>query len=72
MAAWRLPELLAHITDDKRVNDPQVLSVKLAVRLARHTADGWENEAVPDDLKEISALLNMRPEHTLNLLHEFD
>ena len=72
MAAWRLPELLAHITDDKRVNDPQVQSVKLAVRLARHTADGWDNEAVPDDLKEISLLLNMRPEHTLNLLHEFD
>ena len=72
MSAWHLPELLARMTNDKRTNDPQVQSVKLAVRLARHTADGWDNEAVPDDLKEISLLLNMRPEHTLNLLHEFD
>ena len=72
MKAWHLPELLAHMTDDKRANDPQVQSVKLAVRLARHTADGWENEAVPDDLSEIGTLLNMSPAHTLNLLREFD
>ncbi|CAN5330170.1 hypothetical protein BH11PSE10_BH11PSE10_20160 [soil metagenome] len=72
MKAWHLPELLAHMTDDRRVNDPQVQSVKLAVRLARHTADGWDNAAVPDDLSEIGTLLNMKPEHTLKLLHEFD
>jgi len=72
MQAWHLPELLAHITDDKRANDPQVLSVKLAVRLARHTADGWDNPAVPDDLAEIGQLLNLGPEHTLKLLHEYD
>ncbi len=72
MKAWHLPELLAHMTDDRRANDPQVQSVKLAVRLARHTADGWDNEAVPDDVKEIGTLLNMGPEHTLKLLHEFD
>ena len=72
MKAWHLPELLAHMTDDKRANDPQVQCVKLAVRLARHTADGWDNAAVPDDLSEIGTLLNMRPEHTLKLLHEFD
>ena len=72
MSAWHLPELLARMTNDKRTNDPQVQSVKLAVRLARHTADGWDNAAVPDDLSEIGALLNMRPEHTLKLLQEFD
>ena len=72
MQAWHLPELLAHITNDKRANDPQVLSVKLAVRLARHTADGWDDEAIPDDLAEIGALLNLSPEHTLKLLHEYD
>jgi len=72
MKAWHLPELLTHMTNDKRANDPQVQCVKLAVRLARHTADGWDNEAVPDDLSEIGILLNMGPEHTLKLLHEFD
>ena len=72
MKAWRLPELLAHMTDDRRANDPQVQSVRLAVRLARHTADGWDNAAVPDDVSEIGILLNMGPEHALKLLHEFD
>lgn len=72
MQAWRLPELLQHITNDKRANDPQVLCVKLAVRLARHTADGWSDEAVPDDLCEISDLLNLSSAATLKLLHELD
>jgi len=72
MQAWRLPELLRHITNDKRANDPQVQCVKLAVRLARHTADGWDDEAVPDDLSEIAVLLNLSLDATLKLLHEFD
>ena len=72
MRSWRLPELLRHITDDKRGHDPQVQCVRLAVRLARHTADSWGNPAVPDDLKEISDLLNLNPEHTLILLQDLD
>jgi HD-like signal output (HDOD) protein len=72
MKAWRLPELLTQMTNDKRANDPQVQSVNLAVRLARHTADGWDNEALPDDLSEISILLNLNPAHTLNLVQGFD
>lgn len=72
MRSWRLPELLRHITDDKRGHDPQVQCVRLAVRLARHTADSWGNPAVPDDLKEISELLNLNPEHTLILLQDLD
>ncbi len=72
MQAWRLPDLLKHITNDKRANDPQVQCVRLAVRLARHTADSWENPAVPDDLREIGELLQLGPAHTLKLLHEYD
>jgi len=72
MRHWRLPELLTHITDDKHARDPKVRSVYLAVRLARHTARGWDDAAVPDDLHDIAELLNLSPEHTLKLLHEFD
>ena len=72
MRSWHLPELLAHIVDDKKANDPQVRSVTLAVRLARHTAQSWENPAVPDDLIEIGALMNLSPAHTLKLVHEVD
>jgi HD-like signal output (HDOD) protein len=72
MQAWRLPQLLRKITNDKGSNDPQVQCVKLAVRLARHTADGWDNAAIPDDLRDIGELLQLKPEHTLKLLHEYD
>ncbi|QPF75783.1 HDOD domain-containing protein [Roseateles sp. DAIF2] len=72
MKTWHLPELLAHITDDKRGLDPQVQTVRLAVRLARHTADGWDDAAVPDDISDIAQLLNLGPLATERLLHELD
>ncbi|MBV8469522.1 MAG: HDOD domain-containing protein [Burkholderiaceae bacterium] len=72
MQEWHLPELLMRMTNDKRAYDPQVLCVKLAVRLARHTADGWDNPAVPDDLRDIGDLLNLSQPHTLRLLQDID
>jgi HD-like signal output (HDOD) protein len=72
MQTWHLPELLVHITDDRKENDPQVRNVLLAVRLARHTSLGWDNPAVPDDVSDIARLLTMAPEATLNWLKELD
>ncbi|MCE4557269.1 HDOD domain-containing protein [Roseateles cellulosilyticus] len=72
MKRWHLPDLLTRITNDKHASDPQVRCVHLAVRLARHTARGWDDAGVPDDLHEIAELLNLGAEHTLKLLHEFD
>jgi len=72
MDAWRLPELLKRVTNDKRGNDLQIQYVRLAVRLARHTADGWDDAAIPDDLAEIGEMLNLGPAPTLKLLKEFD
>jgi HD-like signal output (HDOD) protein len=72
MKRWRLPELLMRITNDKHERDPQVRCVQLAVRLARHTARGWDDAAVPDDLRDIAELLNLSEPHALKLLHEFD
>jgi len=72
MKRWHLPELLTHITDDKHARDPQVRCVYLAVRLARHTARGWDDAGVPDDLHDIAELLNLGEAHALKLLHEFD
>ena len=68
MKVWRLPELLIRISDDKHAQHPSVRSVTLAVRLARHTARGWDNPAVPDDVKEIASLLNLSQSATLLLL----
>jgi HD-like signal output (HDOD) protein len=72
MRAWRLPELLVRISDDHQAHTAQVRNVLLAIRLARHTKDGWDNAAIPDDVSDIAALLNLRPEPTVKLLHELD
>jgi len=68
MKAWRLPELLIQLNDDKHANAPQVRSVQLAIRLARHSARGWDNPALPDDYADIAALLNLRVEPTIALV----
>jgi HD-like signal output (HDOD) protein len=61
MRVWRLPELLIHITDDRHATHPQVRTVMLAIRLARHTQHGWDNAALPDDFADIAELLNVAP-----------
>lgn len=71
MRSWHLPQLLAHIVDDKaKQHDPQELCVLYATRLARHTTQGWDNAAIPDDLRDVGLLLNLRPEPTLRLLKD--
>lgn len=72
MQSWRLPELLVRITDDRQETATQVRNVMLAIRLARHTAQGWDNPAVPDDVRDIAQLLNMGLEPTEKLLRDLD
>jgi HD-like signal output (HDOD) protein len=58
MHAWRLPQLLIQLTNDRATGHalvfPQVRTVRLAVQLARHSEHGWDNAALPDDLDERS------------------
>ncbi len=70
MKAWRLPELLIRISDDRHAEHPSVRSVALAVRLARHTANGWDNAALPDDVQDIAHLLNLSQAATLQFVRE--
>ena len=72
MKAWHLPALLVQISDDHASQLAQVRNVQLAIRLARHNAMGWDNAALPDDIDEIAALLNLGTQPTLNLLHDLD
>ncbi len=68
---WRLPALIVESTSDaKSAGQTSARIVALAARLARHTALGWDNAALPDDLTEIATLLNLSPEATLKLLME--
>jgi HD-like signal output (HDOD) protein len=73
MIKWRLPRLLVDIADDHREGvSSQARCVLLAIRLARHTATDWSNQALADDVSDISKLLNMSTGPTLELLQDID
>lgn len=72
MERCRLPELLVHISDARYADQVKVRNVILAVRLARHTMDGWDNAALPDDVDDIAELLNAPPRIALAFLHKID
>lgn len=65
---WRLPELLKSLMDPEHAEHPRVRNVKLAVDLARHSANGWDDAALPDDYKAIGELLHLNEETTLRRL----
>ncbi len=76
LRAWHLPERLLRLTDDHAdgvaLVQPQRRLVKLSVQLARHTQSGWDNAALPDDIDELSQLLNLSPMAVRGLLGELD
>ncbi len=73
MRAWRLPSLLVGITDGHAQKvTAQVRNVLLPIRLARHSAHGWDNAALPDDLREAAELLQLSSEAVMRLLLEID
>jgi hypothetical protein len=72
MKAWRLPELLQHLTNDHLSAVPRVRNVLLATALARHSQHGWDNAALPDDVEAIGHLLNLAPSAVWSLIRELD
>jgi HD-like signal output (HDOD) protein len=72
MKAWRLPELLQHLTNDHLSNVPRVRNVLLATALARHSQNGWDNAALPDDVAAIGGLLNLSPSAVWGLIRDLD
>ncbi len=56
---WGLPELLLMLMNDSGTEQPRVRNVELAVNLARHSANGWDDAALPDDYKDIGELLRI-------------
>lgn len=68
---WRLPTLLADLAERRETAlSTGARTVFLAARLARHTANDWQNPAIPDDVGDIALLLNLSPAATLEFLQE--
>ena len=65
---WQLPELLRNLTDPALSNTTRVRNVVLAANLSRHSAQGWDNAALPDDYRAIAALLRMEPDKVMALV----
>ena len=72
LRAWRLPDMLVRIEDDRHADTLQVRNVLLAVRVARHSARGWDDAALADDVSDIAALLNLGETPTRTLLRQID
>jgi len=62
---WGLPALLLALMNDVSAQQPRVRNVALAVNLARHSANDWEDAALLDDYKDIGELLRMSAEEVM-------
>ena len=73
MLSWHLPSLMVQISDDHAPQQTaQLRNVQLAIRVARHSAAGWDNAALPDDIRDIADLLRLSLEPTARLLRDID
>ena len=67
-AQWGLPRLLLTLMNDSSARQPRVRNVTLAVNLSRHSANGWDDAALPDDYRDIGELLRMPPAQIMVML----
>jgi hypothetical protein len=65
---WRLPKLLTQLMDNENAENPRVRNVKLAVDLARHSANSWNDAALPDDFTGIRDLLHINQQSLVRRL----
>lgn len=69
--AWSVPELMMSMEDAPADNQLRMRNVVLAVNLARHSANGWDDAALPDDYRDIGQLLRIPPEQVPAMLGRY-
>lgn len=73
MRRWHFPAALTSLIDlGTTAHSAQARNVELAARIARHSSSGWDNPAIPDDVRDIADFLQIGLEPTKHLLHEID
>jgi HD-like signal output (HDOD) protein len=55
---WHLPALLTDMMDSANATNPRICNILCAVNLARHSANGWDDPALPSDYEDVARLLN--------------
>lgn len=69
MKVWRLPSLLAQmVTGQATMDNPQVRSVRLALKAAQQTNADWESAALAEVVREIGDFLQLGLQPTWSLL----
>lgn len=56
---WRLPSMLRQLMDDRESGNPRVRTVRVCVAVARHSAHGWFDPALPDDYQALHKLTSL-------------
>lgn len=65
---YQLPPLLSKLMEEENADETRVRNVTLAVNLARHSANGWDDAALPDDYHEIAEFLRVDVERAKFLI----
>lgn len=66
--AFNLPPLLAQLMEDESSQSQRVKNVRVAVNLARHSANGWDNAALPDDYQDVANLLHVDVDRAIHII----
>ncbi|MEQ1629370.1 MAG: HDOD domain-containing protein [Gallionella sp.] len=69
---WGLPKLLLSLMNDVSQYREREHIVSLAINLARHSANGWNDAALPDDYLDIAALLHITSQEVKNMVCPVD
>jgi len=67
---WHLPQLLQSLMDDAHSQHPRVQTVRHSVALARHSAHGWHDPALPDDYKGLERVVGLPAEQVRRALRQ--
>lgn len=66
--SFQFPPLLGKLMQEAASGEQRVRNVTLAVNLARHSAHGWDDAALPDDYTGIAELLRMDVDRVMRIV----
>lgn len=62
LQAWRMPQLMQHLLDERFAQEPRVQTALVATSTARHLSNSWDDPGLPDDFLNIGHLTGIAPD----------